>query len=223
MRADNKSTTQKKTTARGRGKSVVLLFSAMLSLLFVGSPAQAADVYKVTLSRTGTMGLTTDCNSEGYFLAHWEQKYLQANGSDVDANGDLGPELLARVGSDVGWMRKYDAGRGLSGVFDGCFGETAAPAKFYIFFEGRGNKSTVRFTWHFDYYLATGVREHFTLHSEKIPFAAWTGGNLSGTVKGTFDLKYYLKEGKTIVSSYESLAGGQGRQFEFVLTVEKVQ
>jgi hypothetical protein len=209
---------------RNRRSLAVLLFSVLLFLLlFAAGPAQAADVYKISLSQTGTMGLTTDCSAEGYFLAHWESKYLQANGSDVDANGDLGPELLARIGSDVSWTRIYDAGRGLSGVFDGCFGETAAPAKFYIFFEGRGNKSTVRFTWHFDYYVAPNVREHFSLMSDKIPFPAWTGGNLSGPVKGTFDLKYYLKEGRTIISSYESLTGGQGRQFEFTLTIEKVQ
>jgi hypothetical protein len=218
--------------ARSWGKGAALLLSALLFLLFAAGPAQAADVYKVTLSRTGTMGLTTDCSAEGYILAHFEKNYLKADGTDLEANGDLGPELQINIGSDVAWTRKYDVGKGLSGVFDACFGETDGPNGFsgamFIFFEsgkGPNGKSTVRFTWHFDYYVTSGntTREHFTLSSGKIPFAAWTGGNLSGTVKGTFDLKYYLKEGRTIISSYESLTGGQGREFEFVLTIEKVQ
>lgn len=217
--------------ARGWAASVALVLSAMLALMSV-SQAQAADVYKVTLTRTGTMGLTTNCSAEGYVLARLERNYLHADGSDLEADGTLGPELQVNIGSDVAWSRKYDVGKGLSGVFDGCFGKTSGPngysGNLFIFFEGGkgpNTKSTVRFTWHFDYYVTPGntIREHFTLSSGKIPFAVWTGGNLSGPVKGTFDLKYYLKEGRKIISSYESLTGGQGREFEFVLTIEKLQ
>lgn len=215
---------------QSHGKAWVWVFSAMLFLLFAGSPALAADVYKVTMTRTGVMGLTTDCSSEGYILAHFEKNYLKADGTDLEANGDLGPELQVDIGSDVAWSRKYDVGKGLSGVFDGCFGETDGPTGFsgalFIYFEkgkGPNGQSTVRFTWHFDYYVTSTIREHFTLQSEKIPFAAWTGDDISGTVKGMFDLKYYLKEGGKVLSSYESLTGGLGRFFEFELRIERVQ
>lgn len=233
MRADNKSTRATRMKTRSWGKGAALLVSAMFFLLFVPA-AQAADVYKVTMTRTGTMGLTTDCDVEGYILAHGDSKGLVANGSDLEPNGDLGPELQLNIGSDVAWTRKYEAdpNKGLSGVFDGCFGETSGPNGFHgglhiNFANGKGpnGKSTVSFTWHFDYYVTPGntIREHFTLKSGSIPFPVWTGGNLSGPVNGTYDLAYYLKEGRKIISSYESLTGGQGRQFEFVLTIEKVQ
>jgi hypothetical protein len=217
---------------QSHGKGWVLILSALLFLLFAGSSARAQDVYKVTMTRTSMEGLTTDCSPDGYVLAHWDSGHLAANGSDLEADGTLGPDLELNIGggnSPVAWSRKYDPGDGLlSGVFDGCFGGPSGPTNYpgalFIFFEGKGNKSTVRLTWHFEYYIAPGVREHFSLLSDKIPFAAWTGGGVSGTVKGNFDFLHYLNDGtRKVKNYYAEIPGGQDRLFEFVLAIEKVQ
>lgn len=222
-----------KAKAQSHGKGWVLMFSVLLVLLFGGSPAQAADVYRVTMTRTGVEGLTTDCSVEGYVLAHRESNYLKASGSDLEADQTLGPALSLNIGNDgspVAWSRSYDAGRGLEGVFNGCLGGPSGPSNYsgalFIFFEGGKGKTntTVRFTWHFEYYIAPNVREHFTLMSGKIPFPAWTGGNVSGTVKGDFDFSHYLNDGTRKVKNYYTpIPRGQGRLFEFVLTIERVQ
>lgn len=82
-----------------------------------------------------------------------------------------------------------------------------------------------RFIWHFDYYLTAdnSIREHFILTSDSIPFPAWTGGDVSGRVAGRFDLQYYLKEGRRVVSKYQSLTGGQGRFLEFDLGIVRIR
>ena len=191
---------------------------------------QGDAVYRVTLSQPAAMGLSTSCSMEGFFLAHSQASGadLHADGQDLDENGEPGAPLFLNIRSDVAWSRNYDAGRGLSGVFDGCFGETTGTNSFsgnlFIYFEKRKGQSTIRFTWHFDYYIAgaNDIREHFTLNSARMPFLVWTGDDISGRVAGVFDLEYYLKEGNRIISNYESLTGGQGRYFEFDLDVEKI-
>jgi hypothetical protein len=224
--------TERKLQNHGRGW--VLIFSALLFLLFAGGPAQAQDVYKVTMARTGVEGLTTDCSAEGYVLAHADGgNQLASNGSDLEPDGSLGPELKLNIGNDgtpVAWERKYDVGDGLFGVFNGCFGGPSGPSNYpgalFIFFEGKGAKSTIRFTWHFEYYIAPGIREHFSLLSEKMPLpGGWTGGNLPPTaLKGNFDFSWYLNDGTRKVRNYYApIEGGQDRLFEFVLTIEKVQ
>ena len=201
-------------------------------LLLVALPVLAQDpgvVYKVTFSSPGVMGIASDCSPEGYILAKWEKGNLHADGATLDANGTPGPELLLNLITDFSRTRKYDAGQGLSGVFNGCFGETypfgssiGYSGNLFIYVEKKGASSTIRFLWHFFYYLLSGniIREHFTLESEKIPFPAWTGGTLSGRVFGKFDVLYYLKEGRTIVSSYQSITGGGGRTLAFDVAFE---
>jgi hypothetical protein len=196
-----------------------------------GKPTSS--VYRVSMANPGALAVRTDCSATDFVLAHPTQNgTLNANGTDIDATGQLGPDLFLNLMTNVNWTRKYDVGRGLSGVFNGCYGETPAnPASghqgyngnLFLFFESSGGQPTVRFTWHFDYHLTAGndIREHFTLHSGKIPFAAWTGGDVSGRVVGSFQLEYYLKEGKRIVSSYTPLPGGTDLPFEFDLTITR--
>ncbi|HVE65108.1 MAG TPA: hypothetical protein VNC59_00895, partial [Thermoanaerobaculia bacterium] len=62
-------------------------------------------------------------------------------------------------------------------------------------------------------------REHFTLKSGKIPFFAWTGGDLSGRVSGPFLIEHYKKEGRTL--SVVPIV--TGLPLDFVLSIEKVQ
>lgn len=226
---------------RSHGQGWLLVFGALLFLLFAGRPAQAQDLYKVTMTRpniTGVEGLTTDCNRDPvddtpipYILARGDSTGLTANGSDLDPETGEPSDLTSNLASPVAWTRKYDAGDGLSGVFNGCFGGPSGPtgysgALFITFGGGKGAKSgsTVSFIWHFEYYIAPGVREHFSLLSDKIPFPAWTGSNVSGTVIGNFDFLHYLNDGSRRVKDYyQPVPGGQDRQFEFVLSIEKVQ
>lgn len=162
-------------------------------------------------------------------LARWETNggKLHADGTILDADGSPGPELFMPLLTDVTWSRTYNVGRGLTGTFSGCFGETYGAngygGNLFIYFERSKGQWTVRFIWHFDYYLTPGntIREHFTLKSGKIPFPAWTGGNVAGRVAGTFDLQRFIKEGKP-PSTDTSLTGGMGRFLEFDLTIERV-
>lgn len=196
-------------------------------------------LYKVTMTTTSPFnGVVTDCDVKGYVLATLETSggtHLQTNGSEVDPLDGQPVNLFLDISdpsSALPWTRKYDAGRGTSGVFNGCFGETFPNAAtgnngyhgaLFIYFTNSTSGPTVKFTWWFDYYLNSTVREHFGLMSGDIPFVAWTGGNISGQVDGTFDFVYYLKEGRKIVSSYQSLTGGQGRYLNFTLSIQKVQ
>ena len=223
--------TQRKLQSHGR--SWVLIFSALLFLLFAGSPALAQDLYKVTMTQTGNEGLTTDCSSEGYILATGDTTGLTGSGSEQDTDGEFVPLALNIVIGDpaVEYDRDYDPGDGTHVVFNGCLGGPSGPtgysgALFISFGGGKGPKggSTVSFTWHFEYYIADGVREHFTLKGDKIPFPAWTGTDVSGTVKGNFTLLHYLNDGtRKVRNYYVPIDGGENRLFEFVLTIEKVQ
>ena len=190
-------------------------------------------LYRVSMTLPHLEGLASNCpiNTSAYVVAHLDLMggtHLQANGTDLDGTQ---PSLLFLdffvdpSHTPVHWTRKYDAGNGLSGTFTGCYGQTKYySGNLFIWFESTPSGSTVKFTWYFDYYVTpfNAIREHFGLFSDKIPFPAWTGGNISGPVTGKFDFVYYLKEGHTIVAPYVSLTNGQGRFFGFVLTVEKV-
>jgi len=208
-------------------------FSFVFAMVGLLAPAPlsaqtAGDRYLITIRLPGVMGVTSDCNLETYFIATVQQKGLVADGQAADADGSLGPPLFLRPSSDVAWVRKYDAGRGTSGVFDGCFGETYGTNGFHgallLKFGNTKGQSTVSLTWHFDYYVTPGnaTREHFTLSCGALPFPAWKGQNVTARVQGNFDFKYYLKEGNKIVSSYTSMTGGAGRYFDFELAIEKI-
>ena len=218
--------------------AAISTLAAAMGLLLPGpvGAQTAGDVYRVSTRLPATMGVVSDCDLKGYVLATVRlQKSgsggstLQADGQALDADLSPGPPLFLHPHTDVAWSRKYDAGRGLSGVFNnGCFGETYGTNGFhgalFITFATTKGKSTVHFTWYFDYYVTPGnsIREHFAMFSADIPFPAWTGQNVTARVKGMFDFAYYLKEGHTIVSSYQSITGGLGRYFEFDLVIEKI-
>ena len=229
-------------TIGGLGHRRILAVAAVIALLFVwvvpgfAEPQQSGGVYKVTMSNPGTMGLKSDCNTEGYVLASYNHGTLEADGyllDNVAAGGWRVPLFLDLV-TDVSWTRQYDAGRGKSGVFNGCYGETLAQpppplgngnvgcyGRLWIMFETTKG-STVTFLWNFDCYEAQvgkkTIREHFSMRSEPIlGFPAWTGGDISGRVQGTFDVRYYLNG--TLV---KSLTGGLGRHFDFDLGITKL-
>ena len=190
--------------------------------IYAGKPAPA--LYRVSMSSPNFEGLVTDCptNASTYLVAHSKGGLLTANGTDLD--GTLPSSLFLNFFVDptrtpIPWTRKYDAGNGLSGSFTGCYGETQYNHGA-LFLDFRNN--TVKFTWWFDYYITSSVREHFGVMTGEIPFPAWTGENISGRVTGKFDTVYYLKEGRKIVAPYVSLTNGVGRYFDFVLTIEKV-
>jgi hypothetical protein len=217
------------------GDRRILAVAAVIALLFIwivpgfAEPQTSGGVYKVTMRNPGTMGVVSDCSTEGYVLARGDESNLQSDGSLLGADGQPGPHLFLRLLTDVSWTRKYDVGKGLSGVFNGCFGETFGAngysGNLFISFAKRKGVPTVSFIWHFDYYLTppNTMREHFTMITDPIPFpAAWTGGKISGRVTGTFDLQYYLT-GNKYRTGYESLTGGVGRYFEFDLVIEKLQ
>lgn len=191
------------------------------------APAPKPALYRVYFSTTlPDMGIDTvvypSCNGYGYVLAEWDaaHSYLHANGTFLDNNVRI--PLLMRLLTDVGWQRKYDAGRGLSDTFNGCYGETASyDGALFIWFGKIKRQSTIRFTWYFDYYTAPNVREHFALFSEEIPFPAWTGQNIDRPVEGWFDLQYYLNDPENS-PGFVSLTGGLGRTLNINLKIEKV-
>ncbi|MFQ5911318.1 MAG: hypothetical protein ACE5IJ_11465 [Thermoplasmata archaeon] len=220
--------------------SRVLLGVALLSLIGVfllpvatsagkGKPGGVGGLYQVIMSNPRDKGMITDCDlnkqsgNPGYVLARWETRGGGSLHADED---DLNLHL---VNAEVDWTRVYDAGLGTAGTFDGCFGVTEDKnGNLFIFFETMKGESTVRFIWHFEYYIFdSGEKgknrvyryEHFTLDSEPIPFPAWRDEGISGHVKGTFDLKYYLREDNKIIHGYDSLTGGEGIPFEFDLVI----
>ncbi len=191
-----------------------------------GKGAPKVAFYRVYLSSPGTYGMTTDigCNAQGYVLAEWDDahNYLHANGTLIDIDQNERIPLLMRLLTTLGWTRKYDAGKGLAGAFNGCFGETYFyNGALFITIVKKKRQSIIRFTWHFDYYTAPDVREHFSLFSEDIPFPAWKGENISVPVHGWFDLCYYLNDPDEFIG-YESLTGGLGFDFDFNLTIDKI-
>ena len=208
----------------------LFLVCAMVVLLApVPLAAQTAgDRYRVSMRLPGLMGVASDCNLETYVIATVDQNMLKADGQALDADGSLGPPLFPHPISDVPWTRKYDAGRGLTGVFNGCFGETYGTNGFHgallLGFGNKKGKSTITLTWYFDYYVTPGnvTREHFMLTAANIPFPAWKGQDVTARVQGIFDFKYYLKENGKIISSYTTMTGDVGRYFEFDLAIEKI-
>jgi len=201
-----------------------VLIAAFVAALAIATAAGAAPPtgaqYRISMSdlAAGAMGVTSDCpdGQPTTILAREERKgFIRANGSDINLN----------LHTDVPWSRKYPVAEGAptSGVFDGCFGVTPSlNGNLFIDFERDSRGSVIHIIWHFDYYIAAGVREHFTLQSEHIPFPEWTGETVSGGVSGTFDLQYSLREGRKVLNSYTSLTGGAGRQFDFLLTITRV-
>jgi hypothetical protein len=209
---------------------IALLGFALVALVFAGpAAAQPQDLYRVTMSAPGASGMVTDCSVEGYVLAVSGDgpRALHSNSSELEADGTPGPDLLVNLITDppVPWIRSYDVGRGTSGTFNGCYGETFGAngysGNLWIFFETSKGKPTVRLLWHFDYYVTPGntSREHFTLKSGKIPFIAWTGENLSSRVSGPVLIEHYHKEGRNI--TVEPVVSN--RMLDFDLTIEKVQ
>jgi hypothetical protein len=221
----------------------LLAVAAVIALLFIWAvpgfaqqPRTGADVYRVTMKNPGTMGVRSDCSAdEGYVLAWNNNGDLQSGGSLLDTDGVRVPLFLDLV-TDVRWTRKYDVGRGLSGVFNGCFGETlgypppgnrGASGLLFIVFEKK-KVSTVSFRWNFDAYesqpnkIRDNIQEQFMMTSDPITLAvAWTGqDSWTAHVAGTFELKRYLNAGGKGVM--QSLTNGQGRYFEFDLVIEKL-
>jgi hypothetical protein len=192
-----------------------------------GKGKSKSGLYRVFMSTTaGPMGIDTDlgCNEHGYVLAEWDDghNYLRANGTMIDPELDVRIPLLMQLLTDVEWTRKYSAGKGLSGIFDGCYGETGYyHGALFITFKKKRKKTYISFNWHFDYNTAPDVREHFSLFSDDIPFPAWTGEHLSGPVTGRFDLHYYLNDPDSFIS-YESITDGLGRDFDFYINIEKI-
>ena len=213
---------------------VALLSLALVALVLAGpAAAQAQDLYRVTMSAPGASGMVTDCSVEGYVLAvpgNGGGKTLHSTGSELEADGTPGPDLLVDLATEppVAWSRTYDVGRGTSGTFNGCYGETFGTNSYsgnlWIFFETSKGKPSVRFLWHFDYYVTPGntVREHFTLTSGKIPFPALAGEVTAGRVAGTFDVEYFYRDSSVKGNASRSLTGGVGRWLEFDLSIEKV-
>jgi hypothetical protein len=202
----------------------ILAALALVAMLAVAGRADAGKPpssepaqYDISMSdlAAGAMGVTSDCpdGQPTTVLAREEHTpgFLHAGGSDLDLN----------LHTDVQWSREYPVPT--SGVFQGCFGVTPSlNGNLFIDFERDWRGSVVHIIWHFDYYIASGVREQFTLQSEHIPFPEWTGQDVSARVSGTFDLQYSLREGKRTIASYRSLTNGEGRPFDFLLTITKV-
>jgi len=191
-----------------------------------GKPAA---LYRVSMSSPSFEAIVTDCptNTSNYLVGRSSGgSQLTIDGTDHD--GTLPSSLFLDFFVDptrtpVSWSRKYNAGNGLSGMFTGCFGQTQYNhGALFLDFKSSTSGGSVKFTWWFDYYITSNVREHFGVMSDYIPFVSWNGGNASGRVTGKFDTVYYLKEGHTVVSPYVSLTNGAGRYFDFTLTIQKV-
>jgi len=183
-------------------------------------------LYRISMSTSdGEMSIdTANCNGIGYVLAEWDDAhdYLHANGTMIDSEFKIRIPLLMQLETDVEWIKKYDAGKGISGIFDGCFGETGYyHGALFITFKKKRKRTYISFNWHFDYFTAPDVREHFSLFSDDIPFPAWTGEDISGSVNGKFDLHYYLNDPEEFIG-YESLTGDLGRDFDFTINIEKI-
>ncbi|MEY2539730.1 MAG: hypothetical protein QOG67_3470 [Verrucomicrobiota bacterium] len=187
-----------------------------------GKPTTA--LYRVSMTSPNFEGLVTDCptNASNYVVGSGGTGQLTVNGTNLDGTQPSSLFLdffVDPTRTPVSWTRKYNAGNGLSGIFNGCYGQTQYNhGALFLDFKG----ASVKFTWWFDYYITSNVREHFGVMSGYIPFPAWTGENVSGRVTGKFDTVHYLKEGHTLVDNYVSLTNGVGRYFDFTLTIEKV-
>ena len=185
--------------------------------------------YRISIiPQDGGDNIATGCNEFGYVLAEGGSilSDLHANGTLIDPETNERIPLFMQLLTYVVWTRLYDAGKGLDGFFNGCFGETSGENGYhgalFINFNKKRKVTYISFTWYFDYYTASDVREHFALFSEDIPFPAWTGEDIiSETVQGSFDLQYYLND-PNHRPSYESLTGGEGCDFNFKITIKKI-
>ena len=225
----------------GKLKLIALFTFLSIALVLVGVNFLEADkpdkpgkgkpkpaFYRVYLTPIGADSMATDtgCNGWGYVLAEWDDahNYLHANGTLIDIDEKERIPLLMRLSPlpEVKWTRKYDAGPGLEGAFNGCFGENDYyHGALFITVGKKKGQSIIRFTWYFDYFTSSSVREHFALFSEDIPFQAWKGEDISIPVTGWFDLQYYLNDPDNF-PSYESFTNGVGRTFDFYLEIKKV-
>jgi hypothetical protein len=228
----------------GKLKLIALFTFLSIALVLVGVNFLEADkpdkpgkgkpkvaFYRIYLTPIGADSMATDtgCNGWDYVLAEWDDahNYLHANGTLIDIDQNKRIPLLMRLSTfpDVGWTRNYDAGRGLVGTFNGCYGETDGDHGYhgalFITIGKKKGQSIIRFTWYFGYYTSSSVREHFALFSEDISFPVWKGEDISIPVTGWFDLQYYLNDPDTF-PSYESFTDGVGRTFDFNLTINKI-
>ena len=194
-----------------------------------GKPEPA--FYRVYMSVQSDEALGIDtymgCSDYIYVLAEWDGRggngTLHANGILLENSVEI--PLLMQLLTNVGWTRKYNTSKGFTGTFNGCYGETNGDTGYhgalFIDFKTKKSQTTIHFTWHFDYYVAPDVREHFTLVSEDIPFQTWTGETIQGQVDGWFDLWYYLNDPDNR-PSYTSFTDDDGLTFNFWLKIEKI-
>lgn len=216
----------------------LLAVAAVVALLFIcavpgsAQPQTGGDLYKVTMSNVGAVGVKSDCPAPdgsipGYVLLWNNRGTLQSNQSALPDESYV--PLNLNLVTDVPWgPRTYDVGRGLSGVFNGCFGETASgPGALFITLGKTKKGPTVSVRWNFDFYeyrtnkIRDLIRENFSLTSDAIqlpaPAGAWTGQDYwAGHVAGIFELQYHLNGPSGIVN--QTL--GQ-ESFAFDLVIEK--
>ena len=77
----------------------------------------------------------------------------------------------------------------------------------------------ISFLWHFDYYVAEGVRENFTISGEApVEWTVLPGGERTTEVSGVFSVAWFQNLGGEPVHLYEPFAGSP-RPFHFQLTV----
>lgn len=224
---------------RGLADRRILSVAAVIALLFIwgiagsAQPQTGGDLYKVTMSNVGAVGVKSDCPAPdgsipGYVLLWNNRGTLQSNQSALPDESYVALNL--NLVTDVPWgPRTYDVGRGKSGIFNGCFGETTpwGPGALFITLGKTKKGPTVSVRWNFDFYeyrtnkIRDLIRENFSLTSNAIqlltPAVAWTGQDYwEGHVAGMFELQYHLNGPSGLVN--QTL--GQ-ESFAFDLVIEK--
>lgn len=209
------------------GLAAFLVMTLVISATPASAATQSSATYDVVMSDVVGAGLRTDCGGgadgslarTGKVVAREQtgagKTFLHANGNDL--NLDL-------VNTGIVWARKYDAGHGTSGVFNGCYGVTTDyDGDLFLSFEGNSTgSSTLRFVWHFEYWGTPGItpREYFTVEVSKIPYPKWqSGASVAGWVRGTFPVRLSLYD-----SSTKGISGVQqigGAYLEFYLSITK--
>ncbi len=200
----------------------------------IGTDVIGTDVrfHEVTMELLGEEGFATTC---GVLIMRSATSEDLVPSSALVADGTGGssvPRLVLKVSEELSWQREFPEplsgeGFGTPGSFDlttwnwECHGGTVegSPAPWDGLLALTLDDDVISFLWHFDYYVAEGVRENFTISGEApVEWTVLPGGERTTEVSGVFSVAWFQNLGGEAVHLYEPFAGSP-RPFRFQLTV----
>jgi len=200
----------------------------------IGTDVICTDVgfHEVTMELLGEEGFATTCDVL-IMRSATSEDLVPSSALVADGTGGSSvPRLFLKVSEELSWQREFPEplsgeGFGTPGSFDlttwnwPCHGGTVegSPAPWDGLLVLTLDDDVISFLWHFDYYLAEGVRENFTISGETpVEWTVLPGGERTTEVSGEFSVAWFQNLGSETVHLYEPFVGSP-RPFHFQLTV----